>query len=37
MLKDLNNIYDKLDLYKTLNAKLYNPDFNTKKKSSINF
>ena len=32
MLKDLNNIYNEFDPYETFNARLYDSDFNIKKK-----
>ena len=32
MLENFNNIYNEFDLYKTFNARLYNLNFNIKKK-----
>ena len=32
MFKNLNNIYNEFNSYKTFNAKLYNSNFNIKKK-----
>ena len=36
MFKDLNNIYSEFDLYKTFDARFYDPNFNLKKKKTFN-
>ena len=36
MLENLNNIYNEFDSYEIVNAKLYNLNFNIKKKQTFN-